>query len=107
MSNQDEFEKWFQGIEKGDGTIPIPEPRDGKLYDEYVQRHGLALAAWCAALPQWVSVEERMPEKSTKRVLVLSVDKHVEIGSGASVHDFCASGSGVFTHWMPLPLPPG
>ena len=44
------FESWFQAVEAGDGDIPLQEPKDGKRWDDYVQRHALALGAWQAAL---------------------------------------------------------
>ena len=44
------FEVVFHAIELGDGDFPLPTPKDGKLWDEYILRHQLALGIWQAAL---------------------------------------------------------
>ncbi len=49
MNRHDErqaFEEWFKSVEIGDGTTPLPTPLDMKRWDEYVERHSIALAAW-------------------------------------------------------------
>lgn len=56
MRLQDDFEKWFEGMEVGDGEIRLPVPSDGHVWDEYVLRHSLALGAYKAATDRAVRI---------------------------------------------------
>lgn len=42
----DHFEAKFQEIEVGDGDITLPTPGDGRRWDDYVERHKMALTGW-------------------------------------------------------------
>lgn len=65
---------------------------------------------------EWISVNERLPEREQRVLVSNSVTKHVTIGEMADEYNYghwfwgrmfdTDLGSGVFTHWMPLPEPP-
>jgi len=63
------------------------------------------LAGIIEAVPEWVSVEERLPEKSGTYLIHVAPHwtgtcGYYNDGSGWK------PGEGVVTHWMPLPGPP-
>mgnify|MGYP001297333338 CR=1 FL=1 len=79
-----------------------------ELVDEYEQGASIFVRRDLRALARavaervreraWILVSERLPEDGD---LVLSLDKHghVRVEPGANSNDF--------THWQPLPPPPG
>jgi len=75
--------------------------------DEYTiefQKQGY-IAGYKAAVPQWVSVNERLPDFE---VLCIWVDvRRIAVnGLAARGVDDCEPWEEGYTHWMPLPEPP-
>lgn len=54
---------------------------------------------------EWISVEERLPEKSG-RYLVYGSFAGMPLICGAHYDKYNGFGDDDFTHWMPLPEPP-
>jgi len=81
----------------------------GSAYGE----RGNAIKAWNTRTPQWVSVEDGLPEEG---LCVLGFEPHCLLnrdkGVGVIVADYDiteirkATGKPWITHWMPLPEPP-
>lgn len=93
-----------------DADALLKKRAPAKKYDGemWVVGQGYIMDAPSVAVPEWVSVKERMPEPD-KEVLVCTqskngsrnVDKGYVLG-GRWVH----RGTAEVTHWMPLPQPP-
>ena len=72
-----------------------------------------AIEELLAAVPKWISVEERLP-KSGERVLIMfkpfEDDENISIGwltkSDFDCYDDSVNFFRSVTHWMPLPEPP-
>jgi len=72
-----------------------------------------AIEAWNTRTPQWVSVEDGLPEEG---LCILGFEPHCLLnrdkGVGVIVADYDiteirkATGKPWITHWMPLPTPP-
>ena len=84
---------------------------------EYHLARSCFLAGHQAALPQWISVKDRLPEINNRRSEdVLMLDeygkmsvKSFKIVNNEIVVDWGEAGArplSDFTHWMPLPKPP-
>lgn len=76
------------------------------------------VAALEAAVPRWISVSERLPEKNAnvlvwiptaaEKTFIASLDEGGMLFSSDPAADGYSLGEhGAPTHWMPLPPPPG
>ena len=95
MSSRDEFEKWVESIDKENWAVWINE---------------IALAAWQAAQPKWISVDDKLPEEVDKVYLCYWSDGTIETFPFESHHQGNYVKWGIHhsyvTHWQPLPEPP-
>lgn len=68
------------------------------------------MALPAVAIPQWISVKDRLPKTGENPVLAGSTEMHyVNMAwyhSGKGVWETPSGFSCSFTHWMPLPKPP-
>ena len=71
--------------------------------DMWTDCHTCFVYGYDAAKPEWVSVEERLPEDGDE-VIVVSDGK--TCASWHEAGDFGWAVGGKVTHWMPLPTPP-
>ena len=91
-------------------TIGVEKPSSRLLL---MQLAADAIEELLAAVPKWISVEERLPE-SGERVLIMfkpfEDDENISIGwltkSGFDCYDDSVYFFRSVTHWMPLPEAP-
>ena len=67
-------------------------------------------AGWKAAdrLPQWIPVEERLPEENEQVIAYNGVYNEIHLCDyhDGMFEDYFGPFNGTITHWMPLPHPP-
>lgn len=63
-----------------------------------------------ARVPQWISVDDRLPEDDKQRVMVAYIGDYPigypKIDTDRYVRGHWVRYGGYVTHWMPLPEPP-
>ena len=97
---------WLLGLEKE--TLADMAHQQSKIIEK------LQKAAKAQAVPQWISVEDQLPNhdagKWSNPVIALSdiglVFRLSYCGGWQRTGDFMSTGSSKVTHWMPLPAPP-
>ena len=97
---------WLLGLEKE--TLADMANQQSKIIEK------LQKAAKAQAVPQWISVEDQLPNhdagKWSDPVIALSdvglVFRLSYCGGWQRTGDFMSTGSSKVTHWMPLPSAP-
>ena len=106
LSDDQKKLNWLLGLEKE--TLADMAHQQSKIIEK------LQNAAKAQAVPQWISVEDQLPNhdagKWSNPVIALSdiglVFRLSYCGGWQRTGDFMSTGSSKVTHWMPLPAPP-
>lgn len=98
----------FFGGQRAGRELWNDKPRE--VQDADIENFNRDLDTLRAALPRWISVEDRMPEDVGEVLIVLRGQVYVSWYTGEE--DEFEMGSGLFvsppfvTHWMTMPEPP-
>lgn len=87
--------EWLLGLEKE--TLANMVLQQSKVIEKLQQ------AVKAQAVPQWISVSERMPEKRTGEKILGFNGEYVFECECDSDGYWCNLGGDTFTHWMPTP----
>ena len=106
LNDDQKILNWLLGLEKE--TLADMAHQQSKIIEK------LQKAAKAQAVPQWISVEDQLPNhdagKWSNPVIALSdidlVFRLSYCGGWQRTGDFISSGSSKVTHWMPLPAAP-
>ena len=112
MTEQERFEAWFSTrpdfkVLAGMFRNPFSRKANGS-YESSVVR--TAFDSWQAAIPQWISVDERLPDESGEYLVFLQ-DKYlayqyIALWSCDSKEWSCGQSISKITYWKPLDPPP-
>lgn len=108
----------FTGLKEADSKLLLADAADAmeELQQQVEHYHGCmddwfeAAQEYKSAVPKWIPMTERLPEKFENVIVANKCGKHYDIDKAwwnGYCFDRCAKGPYQnVTHWMPLPEPP-